>query len=313
MNQLSIGHAHWFHLFWLRSLYPNHHCCQLLQSDVWTLLTSLTSKSKSATASQSTITSARKPQNRSSLSESLKRSILKTSNAFLRLNFQKLTHFCFVDKDNAKWRKGSSGSLVLLLFTRFSWDCTAISVYRSSEVYRSRPDVLGGFALNRVINFDFFHELEVRARRLPSQSVCWMIMDIHIFFCAGHTFYPIPVTATKPEAKQQLLYFFTVLACHYVWKTLFYFGQCKSDLGYPNQHSDVLFFSFQKPCHDWKSVKSALKLVVNHTDSSAVTDHQTQPWLFRCNKAFLLPNTPFYDYGATQLSHKQYLAVKTYH
>ena len=37
---------------------------------------------------------------------------------------------------------GSSGSLILLLFTRFSRDCTEISLFGSSEVYRSRPDVL---------------------------------------------------------------------------------------------------------------------------------------------------------------------------
>ena len=66
------------HPFRSRYLHPNHHCCQFLQSNVWALLTSLTSKSESATASRSTISSARRPENRS-LSESLKRSILKTS------------------------------------------------------------------------------------------------------------------------------------------------------------------------------------------------------------------------------------------
>ena len=80
----------------------NHHCCQIIQSDVWTLLTSLTLKSESATASRSTISSARKPKNCSS-SESLKRCVSKTSNAFLLLDFQKLSHFRFVHKDNAKW------------------------------------------------------------------------------------------------------------------------------------------------------------------------------------------------------------------
>ena len=76
----------------------------------------------------------------------MKRSVLKTSNAFLRLSFQKHSHFRFVHKDNAKWCRVSSGSLVLLLFTRFLLDCTEISVYGSSEVYWSRPDVLGCFA-----------------------------------------------------------------------------------------------------------------------------------------------------------------------
>ena len=42
-----------------------------------------------------------KPKNRSSLFESLKRSVLKTGNTFLRLNFQKLFHFHFIHKDNA--------------------------------------------------------------------------------------------------------------------------------------------------------------------------------------------------------------------
>ena len=67
----------------------------------------------------------------------------KTGNAFLRLEFQKRSHFHFVHKDNANGAGGSSGSLVLLLFTRFSWDCTEIFVYGSNEVYWSRPDVLG--------------------------------------------------------------------------------------------------------------------------------------------------------------------------
>ena len=68
---------------------------------------------------------------------------MKTGNAFLRLDFQKLSHFRFKHKDNANGEGGSSGSLVLLLFTRFSRDCTEISLFGSSEVYRSRPDVLG--------------------------------------------------------------------------------------------------------------------------------------------------------------------------
>ena len=153
MNRSSVGRVLRLNPFKSRYLHPSHHYCQLLQSDVWTLLTSLTSKSKSATASQSTISSARKPKNRSSLFESLKRSVLKTGNAFLRLDFQKLSHFCFVHKDNAKWREGGSGSLVLLLFTRFSWDCTEISMYGSSEVYRWRSDVLGHFACGPVRTF----------------------------------------------------------------------------------------------------------------------------------------------------------------
>ena len=142
MNRSSIGHVRQFHPFRSRYLHPNHHCCQLFHFDVWTLLTSLTSNSESAKTSQS-ISSVRKPENRLSLSELLKRSILKICNAFLWPDFQKLSHFHFVHKDNAKWRGRSSGSLVLLLFTRFSCDCTEISVYGHSEVYRSWPDVLG--------------------------------------------------------------------------------------------------------------------------------------------------------------------------
>ena len=145
-NQFSISCVRRLHPFRSQYLHPNHHCCQLLQSDVWPLLTSLTSNSRSATASWSTISSAQKPENRSLLSESLKRSVLKTSNAFFRLDFQKLSHFRFILKDNAKWCGGSSGSLTPLLFMRFSWDCMEISVYGSSKVYRSWPDVLGRFA-----------------------------------------------------------------------------------------------------------------------------------------------------------------------
>ena len=104
VNRSSIGCVRQLHQFQSRYLHPNHYCCQLLQSDVWTLLTSLTSKSESATASRSTMSSARKPKNRLSLSESLKRSILKTGNVCLRLDFQKLSHFHFVHKDMA-WGK----------------------------------------------------------------------------------------------------------------------------------------------------------------------------------------------------------------
>ena len=113
------GHVCRLHLFRSRYLHPNHSCCHLLQPDVWTLLTSLVSNSESATASRSIISSVRKPENRSLLSESLKRYVLKTVNVFLRLDFQKLSHFRFVHKDNAKWFRGSSGSLILL-FKRFS-------------------------------------------------------------------------------------------------------------------------------------------------------------------------------------------------
>ena len=74
---------------------------------------------------------------------SSKRPVSKTGNAFLRLDLKKLSHFHFEHKDNANGTGGSSGSLVLLLFTRFSRDCTEISLFGSSEVYRSRPDVLG--------------------------------------------------------------------------------------------------------------------------------------------------------------------------
>ena len=74
---------------------------------------------------------------------SSKRPVSKTGNAFLRLDFKKLSHFRFEHKDNANGAGGSSRSLVLLLFTRFSRDCTEISLFGSSEVYRSWPDVLG--------------------------------------------------------------------------------------------------------------------------------------------------------------------------
>ena len=75
---------------------------------------------------------------------------LKTGNTFLRPDFQKLSHFRFIHKDNAKWRGGSSGNLVLLLFTRFSWGCTEIFVYGSGKVYRLQPDILGRCTWQRV-------------------------------------------------------------------------------------------------------------------------------------------------------------------
>ena len=145
-NRSSFSRVRQVHPFWSQHLHPNHHCCQLLQYDVRTLLTSLKLKSESVTASRSTMSPAWKSKNHSSLSKSLKRYVLKTSTTFLQLDFQKLSHFRFIHKDNAKWRGGSSVSLVLLLFTRFSWDCTDISVYGSSKVCQSWPDILGCFA-----------------------------------------------------------------------------------------------------------------------------------------------------------------------
>ena len=46
-------------------------------------------------------------------------------------------------KWQCKWRGGCSKSLILLLFTRFSWDCTEIFMFGSSEVYQSQMDILG--------------------------------------------------------------------------------------------------------------------------------------------------------------------------
>ena len=138
VNRTLIGRVHRLHPFRLQYLCPNHHCSHLLQSDVWTLLTSLKSKFESTTAPQSTLSSAQ-----SSLSESSKRPVSKTGSAFLRLDFKKLSHFRFEHKDNANGAGGSSRSLVLLLFMRFSRDCTDSFLYGSSEVYRSWLDILG--------------------------------------------------------------------------------------------------------------------------------------------------------------------------
>ena len=138
----SVGHIRWLHPFRSRYLHPNYHCCHLLQSDVGTLLTSLTSTSESATASLSTISSARKPKNRLSLSEPLKRSVLKTGNAFLWLNFQKRSHFRFVHKDNAKWCRGSSRSLITVII-----HVILVRLYRNFRVWKSRslPIATGRF------------------------------------------------------------------------------------------------------------------------------------------------------------------------
>ena len=122
MNWSLIGCVRRLHLFRSRYLHPNHHCCQLLQSDVWTLLTSLVSNSECATASLSIISSAWKPENHLSSSESLKRSVLKTSNAFFGLDFQELSHFRFVHKDNAKWW----GEVTEVLYYYYLWDSREI-------------------------------------------------------------------------------------------------------------------------------------------------------------------------------------------
>ena len=145
MNRSLIGCVCHLHPLQSQYLHPKYHCCHLLQAHVWTLLTLLMSESESATTSRSTISSARKPKNHSLLSESLKRSVLKTSNVFLWLDFQKLS-LSHRTQRRCKMAWGSSGSLILLLFTRFSWDCTEISVFGSSKVYRSQLDILRRFA-----------------------------------------------------------------------------------------------------------------------------------------------------------------------
>ena len=118
MNQSPIGRVRRLHLSRSRYVHPNYHCCQLLQSNVWTLLTSLMSKSESATASRSTISLAWKAKNLSLLCESLKRSVLKTGNALLRLEFHKLSHFHFIHKDNAK----GAGEVAKVSYCYYSWD-----------------------------------------------------------------------------------------------------------------------------------------------------------------------------------------------
>ena len=67
----------------------------------------------------------------------------KPATRFFNSTFKNSLTFASNTKDNANGVKGSSGSLVLLLFTRFSRDCTEISLFGSNEVYQSQPDVLG--------------------------------------------------------------------------------------------------------------------------------------------------------------------------
>ena len=118
MNRSLIGRVRHLNPIRLQYLHPNHHCCQLLKSNVWTLLTSLTLKSESATASQSTISSVQKPKNRLSLFESLKRSILKTDNAFLRLDFKK-NSLTFVS--NTKTLQNGAGEVAEVSYCYYSW------------------------------------------------------------------------------------------------------------------------------------------------------------------------------------------------
>ena len=109
--------------------------------------------------------------------------VSKTGNAFLRLDFQKLSHFCFEHKDNANGAGGSSRSLVLLLFTRFSRDCTEIFLFGSSEVYRSQPDVLGRSARGPARTFsdvapgkglNYRQHTQTREKVAPHFS-CWYV------------------------------------------------------------------------------------------------------------------------------------------
>ena len=105
---------------------------------------------------------------------SSKRPVSKTSNAFLRLDFKKLSHFRFEHKNNTNGAGGSSGSLVLLLFMRFSRDCTEISLFGSSEVYRSRLDVFGRSARGPAWTFsDVAPGKGLNKERRTYAELCW--------------------------------------------------------------------------------------------------------------------------------------------
>ena len=84
----------------------------------------------------------------------MNRPVAKTTTHFFDLTLKKmLSHFRFKHKDNANGTGGSSGSLVLLLFMRFSRDCTEISLFESSDDYGSRLGVLGHSACGPALTF----------------------------------------------------------------------------------------------------------------------------------------------------------------
>ena len=103
------------------------------------VLTSLTLKSESATASRSTISSARSHRIIRCCLNRRRDPISKTGNAFLRLTFKNSLTYAFYTKTmQMAWEEVAEVS-----YCYYSWDCMEISLFGSSKVYRSRPDVLG--------------------------------------------------------------------------------------------------------------------------------------------------------------------------
>ena len=123
---------------------------------------------------------------------------------------------------------------------------------------------------NRVIHFDLWHELQWVSQPI---SVLNCNAHPHVFSTWASCLQQVRLTQPGRRHNTAWLLYFSSLS----WLVTMpgehcrYYRHCKLDLRYPDWHSDVIFFPFPKPCCVWKSVKSGSKLVVDHTDSSAMT------------------------------------------
>ena len=143
VNRSLIGRVCRLHPFdRSRYLHPNHHRCQLLQSDVWTLSHFINVEVRVCYSFSKHIIFSTKAIESFAAVWIVKETRLENWQRVSSTRLSKTLSLSLPTHRQCKWRGGSSGSLILLLFMRSSQDCREISVYGSSKVYWSQPDVL---------------------------------------------------------------------------------------------------------------------------------------------------------------------------
>ena len=100
-----------------------------------------------------------------------------------------------------------------------------------------------------------------------TQPISKLNDDVHP--CA----FPAPANSAKLEAEQHLVtvLFLTALEYGCAWQTLLLLQTMYIGSSIPRYSFRCFFFLFPKPCDNWKCVKSGPKLVIDYTDSSAMT------------------------------------------